>query len=375
MTQKLFTIFAFLLFSFSSIAQQYEVESSRKTFRDSDRRNRRVNVRMYYPGGQTADATFPVVVLGHGFVMGSDAYRNIYNDLVPNGYIVAFVDTEGSFFANHRAYAEDIAFVAEAMQAENNNSSSPVFGMVADKTALMGHSMGGGAATVAASLVDVETLIVMAPALLRFDTLTPATQVTMPSLVFSGSGDAVTPPDENHIPVYQNLGSDCKYFINILGGAHCYYANSNWACDFGERTSRGNITISRTQHQQIVSRYVNSWLDYQLKGDMNAKQAFDNDLSSSDIDFENGCGARANNVVDTTESIEAKITPNPATSMISIQTTGKAPVAKVEFFNQFGQMVQATKSLQTNVSKFLPGPYVVRIHTGNSVITKKLIVK
>ena len=378
MKNSLFYVLALFFVYSLSVAQDFGVRNYSKTFRDTDRNNRRVNARIYYPTATSTsgsiDGTFPVIVLGHGFIMNSDAYTNFYNELVPRGYIVAFVNTEGSFFANHKAYAEDMAFMVNAMQSENTNSGSALFGIVSDKTALIGHSMGGGAATVAASLVDVATLVTFAPALLRFDTLTPASEVNTDAIVFSGSGDGVTPPQENHIPIYENLGSSCKYFINILGGAHCYYANSNWACDFGENSSSGGIQISRQEQQDIVFNFLNSWFDYKLKDDASALQTFKSDLQSSqDVTYDDSCGLRVDNPSGTPA---LTISPNPSSSDIVIQydDISKNP-DRIEFYNQQGQLIHTSSSKTVNVSKFRKGHYIVKIYDKNTVTTKKLVVE
>ncbi len=364
----------------SGIAQDYDVSSSSKTFRDASRRNRRVNARIYYPKVTRQNQTnvtqgpFPVIVLGHGFVMGSDAYQNFYDTIVPRGYIVVFVNTEGSFFANHEAYAKDLAFMVGAIQAENNNQNSVLAGIVDDKSALIGHSMGGGAATVAASMVDVETLVTFAPALLRFDTLTPASLVSEDAIVFSGTADGVTPPDEHHIPIYNNLGSDCKYIINITGGAHCYYANSNFFCDFGENSSSGNIQITRNEQQAITFQFLNSWFDYKLKGSSAAQQTFLLDLATSDdVTSENSCENPL--VIYEPEEVELTTFPNPANKLLNIKVLNNQKLRKVEFYAQNGQLVRTSITNEVNVSDIQPGHYLAKIYVGESTITKKVLIQ
>jgi len=380
MKKVLLSILSMLFVVCSGVAQDYDVSSSSKTFRDASRRNRRVNTRIYYPKITRENKTnrtqgsFPVVVLGHGFVMGSDAYENFYDTLVPKGYIVVFVNTEGSFFANHDAYSKDLAFIVGAIQAENNNSGSVLSGIVADKTALIGHSMGGGAATVAASLVEVETLVTFAPALLRFDTLTPASNVSEDAIIFSGTEDGVTPPEEHHIPIYNNLGSDCKYLINITGGAHCYYANSNFFCDFGENSSSGNIQITRAQQQAITFQFLNSWLDYKLKGDSGAQQSFLLDLAtSSDVTSENTCDNPQ--VIYEPEMVELQTFPNPTNKLLNIKILNNKKLSKVEFFNQTGRLVHSSSTNQVNVSHLHPGHYLAKIYVGEMSITKKVVIQ
>ena len=63
------------------------------------------------------------------------------------------------------------------------------------------------------------------------------------ALIFSGTADGVTPAAEHHTPIYNGLASSCKNFVNITGGGHCYYAQTNFNCDFGESTSSPNISI------------------------------------------------------------------------------------------------------------------------------------
>ena len=375
--KKLFLIIIINVLWFSaSFAQSYSVGYRSQTFIDVDRSNRSVRTIIYYPATSAgsnrpiANGSFPVIVLGHGFVMGSDAYQNFYNELVPQGYIVVFVNTEGSIFANHDAFSKDMAFMVNAMQNENNVSGSIFQGKINDKTALLGHSMGGGAATVAASMVSVATLVTFAPAQLRVNTLTPATQVTAPSIVFSGSGDGVTPPAQEHLPIYNNLGAACKYFISILGGAHCYYANSNFNCDFGENFSSGNIQISRSEQQAITFQFLNSWLAYTLKSDLSALQTFLSDLDSSTaIEPQNDCSSTA---------IASKIVifPNPASQNLSIQLSDSHQFAKIELYNEQGHLMLSSQKNQVNIAQLKRGQYFAKIHLKNhSVIKKQVLIQ
>ena len=378
--KKLFFTTSFIfIFILSATAQQYNIVSSAKTFKDASRNNRNVSTTIYYPVNKLANQpkiSFPVVVMGHGFVMGKEAYQNFYNELVPKGYIVVFVSTEGSVFSNHDAYSKDLAFMVGAIQAENNKTTSILYGIVANKTALLGHSMGGGAAVVAASLTNVETVVAFAPAKLRFNTLIPASKVKTEAIVFSGSRDGVASPIDNHIPIYENLGSACKYFISITGGAHCYFANPNSACDFGESTASSNIQVTRAQQQLITFRFLDSWLDYKLKGNLNSKQIFVNDLSSSqDITYRNDCNTPNISKTLSNENSSVVIYPNPASTNILVKTDHPESFQKVEFYDEYGQLLLVSKMTQIDVSGLKDGQYTVKIHSNNTVFTKKMIIQ
>lgn len=372
---KPFIIFFFVLIS--AFAQEYQVANFTRTFYDSDRSYRSIPTRIYYPTSNTnAPETFPVIVLGHGFVMGYDAYENFYETLVPQGYIVVFVNTEGSVFANHDAYSQDLAYMVDRIVQENTNTASPLFGIIAEETALFGHSMGGGAAIVAASQTNVETLVTFAPAVLRIDTETPATQVTAESIVFSGSSDDVTPADENHIPLFNSLGSDCKYYISIIGGAHCYYANSNGFCDFGESFSTGNITVTRSEQQEIVFGFLLPWLDYKLKGVTASETAFLDELNTStDVTFENDCTESISLGVMPSTSFDITVGPNPTNSILKISSKDQRALDKVELFDEYGKLRKTTSATEVlDVSDLKPGVYILKGYAGSKKVVKKVIV-
>ena len=93
-------------------AQNYQIGHTTITFNDPNRTGgfgsgsgsgRQIQTEIYYPADvagtdvASSSGSFPVIVFGHGFVMSWDSYDNIWTELVPLGYIVAFPRTEGSF--------------------------------------------------------------------------------------------------------------------------------------------------------------------------------------------------------------------------------------------------------------------------------------
>ena len=173
---KLNLLFIFSILCFSSFAQ-YQIGHYTKTFIDPDRGNRAIETEIYYPantqGNNTpiASGDFPVIVFGHGFVMVWDAYENLWEEFVPRGYIMAFPKTEGNLFStDHQQFGWDLQFLVLKIQDEGNNSSSALFNGVNNNTALMGHSMGGGASFLAADSlctngnIQLKTIVGLAPA-------------------------------------------------------------------------------------------------------------------------------------------------------------------------------------------------------------------
>jgi len=295
-----------ILFICQYVLGQSPIGHTTITFQDPERGNRNIETEIYYPaqtaGNNTAveAGTFPVIVFGHGFVMSWDAYQNLWEEFVPRGYIMVFPRTEGNILStDHQQFGWDLEFLVTEMQNEGANSGSILFNAVASETALMGHSMGGGAAFLAADSLSVngnsniKTLIGFAPAESSTNgvsSINSALSVTVPSIVLSGSQDGVAPPIDHHIPMYDALASDCKSFINIVGGAHCYFANTNFNCDFGEGTSSTGISITREDQHAVTFDFVNLWLDYTLKNNCVAFNDF-NSLLAMDarVTYEQDC--------------------------------------------------------------------------------------
>lgn len=271
-------------------AQSFPIGNRSITFNDPAR-NRNIGTQIYYPGATSgsnaavAQGTFPVLVMGHGFAMGVDAYSNLWNYFSPRGYIVVLPTTEGGLLPapNHGAFGQDLAFLATAMQAANTDPASPFFGRVAPATALMGHSMGGGASFLgAANNTTIQTLVNFAAAETNPSAISAAANVQVPTLVMAGSDDCVTPINGNQGPMYNALTVPCRAFVTVTGGNHCQFAQNNFNCNFGEQTCNpGSPDISRAAQHSVVNDIAGLWLDHFLKGLPGAFDAFQDSLAVS----------------------------------------------------------------------------------------------
>jgi dienelactone hydrolase len=291
------------LFGFS---QSFEIGHTTITFNDASRTGgfgsgggagRQIQSEIYYPATTAGDdvaianGEFPVIIFGHGFVMAWDAYQNIWEEFVPEGYVFVFPRTEGGFSPSHDEFGLDLSLLVDKMQAENDDMSSIFYNSLTDKSAIMGHSMGGGAAMLAAeNNTSIETVIGLAPAETTPSAISAAPQISVPALIFSGSSDGVTPAVDHHQPIYDGLGSSCKYFLSITGGAHCYFANSNFNCDFGEGTSSTGITVTREEQHATTFLHLKTWLEYRLKNICGSLTEFQSDLvASTDVVNQTSC--------------------------------------------------------------------------------------
>lgn len=287
-TKKVSLILSIIMITNTSIiGQSYEIGHTSSIFNDSTR-NRDISTEIFYPAevaGQDVVITggpYPVLIFGHGFVMTFESYDNFWNELVPQGYIMVFPGTEEGFTPDHGAFGLDLLFLEEAISHENTNNSSILFGAVENKSAVLGHSMGGGSSFLAAeNNSNITTMINFAAAETTPSCISAATNVTIPALVFAGSEDCVASPIDNQIPMYDSLASESKTYISILGGGHCYFANSNFSCTLGESFCLPVVPISREEQQDVTFDLLTLWLGYYLKNDQDSFSAFNDSLVQS----------------------------------------------------------------------------------------------
>jgi dienelactone hydrolase len=356
--------FTAIFFITANVTQaQYLVGHTTITFNDPNRSGgfgsgggsgRQIQSEIYYPStingeeAPAAEGEFPVVVFGHGFVMSWDAYANIWNLLVPQGYIVVFPRTEGSFSPSHADFGLDLTQVLDNMIELGGNANSMFYNKISSTSAIMGHSMGGGASFLAgAQSLNATAIVGFAPAETNPSAIAAAQDVQFPTLVFSGTEDAVTPPAEHHIPIYNGVNASCKYLINILGGGHCYFANANTNCDLGELLS-GIPSISRSEQQAITDLYLMRWLDWWLKNDTEAATEFQTLLTSAaDVTFIENCV-----LLNFEEELTIKFNlfPIPAKDHLILEMHGidLLPNATIAIYALNGQLIKLLEAQQIN---------------------------
>ena len=289
---RIIFIFLTLLTIGESIGQNLNIGHTTITFNDPLRTGgfgsgggpgRQIQTEIYYPApiaGENvtvSNGQWPIIVFGHGFAMNWDAYSNIWSALVPYGYIMAFPRTESSLFPSpsHGDFGQDISLIAQKLTEEGQNSASIFYTKVSDYACAMGHSMGGGAAVLAASQGTIfDCYVGLAPAETNPSAIGAASNLNLPSLILSGSNDGVTPPSQHHLPIFNAIPHDCKSFANLIGGGHCYFANANFNCDFGESTSSTGISLSRAEQQGLMYQQITSWLSYFLNTSCEGYEVF-----------------------------------------------------------------------------------------------------
>ncbi len=333
------SILLFLIFSTMPVwSQPFAIGHTTISFIDASRGNRSIATEIYYPADSNGDdvpltatttQSFPVLTFGHGFVMTWDAYQNLWEALVPKGYIMAFPKTEGGLSPSHGEFGKDLAFVSSQIFNLGMLQSSPFYNRVSVMNAVMGHSMGGGAAFLAPQYnSNITTIVTLAAAETNPSAIGAANNINIPALVVAGSNDCVTPPVSNQESMYNALVSACKTFVSINGGSHCQMANSNFLCNFGEATCTPQPTITRDQQHIILEAYLGLWLDAQLKADCVAGLNFNTLINSdSPVTFQKNC-TQCEPLETSAVQKKNRVTlfPNPFSSVLHISNVDKEQV-------------------------------------------------
>jgi pimeloyl-ACP methyl ester carboxylesterase len=336
---------------------------------------RQIQTEIYYPAASTADnvpvvgSNLPIIVFGHGFAMSWDAYANVWQSLTADGYIIAFPRTEGGISPSpsHSDFGKDLALLVTKIQNLNTTSSSVFFGKLATTSAIMGHSMGGGSSFLAGeNNTGVTTMVTYAAANTNPSSITASRNVTVPNLIITGQNDCVAPPVDHQNKMYDSLIASIKTEITIKGGGHCYFANNNFNCSFGEGTCSPTPSISRTEQQDAALDYTKIWLRRFLKNDCSAGTAFQDSLAISNRilyrqSLSIACGSVGIN--ESTYDVILKLQPNPADDQLFIDLNKE--VKTIEILDLTGKIINTYANKNTShlidVKHLSSGMYFLKV--------------
>ena len=391
MKNAVYILFLFAFISNVTFAQTFSVGHKSQTFIDASRANRNITAEIYYPSNTTGDnvsiaaGQFPVLVFGHGFVMTWSSYDVEWNALVPNGYIMVFPTTETSFSPSHTDFGKDIGFLTRAMKSEGLNPASFFHGAVTSKSAVMGHSMGGGCAFLAMQYdTAITVLATLAAANTTPSAITAARTITRPSIVFSGVNDCITPPSTHQIPMYDSLKSTCKTLINITGGAHCLFAGNNTNCYLGQATCTPKPAITAAAQQSITFNLLIPWLNFYLKNNCASASQFQELINaSSGITSVQNCTLSCSTTGLENELYSANIViaPNPFTYETTISFSSEQKNTTLTIIDLPGKEIKSvtihgTKNFILEKREIKSGIYFLKITDENkNVFIKKIIIR
>ena len=230
---------------------------------------------LYYPaladgnGAPPAPAAglAPIVTFGHGFLQPVSQYDSTLRHLASHGYLVIASRSAGGFFPNHLAFARDLSWCIDHLLAAGADPGSPFFGLVSsDRFASSGHSMGGGASILCASLdARVRAVANLAAAETSTSAIAAAGTLDIPLRFIVGDSDGITPTAAHAGPMF-DAAPGARQLVTIAGGFHCGFTDGSFfGCDSGG--------ISRAEQLARTRALLVRFLDLHVKQDVSVWSA------------------------------------------------------------------------------------------------------
>ncbi|MGS0688671.1 dienelactone hydrolase family protein [Nakamurella sp. GG22] len=142
----------------------------------------------------TSGRRLPVVAVGHGWLQSAERYADTMRYLASWGIIVVAPNTHRSVFSSQQGLALDLSR-ALRLVAQGNLGDGRVRGDLR-RMGVLGHSIGGGAAILAAAKDDqIRAVVTVTAAETRPSAIEAAGKVEVPSLHLIGSKDDMAESD------------------------------------------------------------------------------------------------------------------------------------------------------------------------------------
>ncbi|MFJ3666859.1 alpha/beta hydrolase family protein [Streptomyces sp. NPDC090106] len=225
---------------------------------------RSYSARVWYPGttaganAAVAAGAHPGLAFGHGFFQAITQYESLLKHYASWGVITVVPKSQGGLFPSHTNFADDLNAALTWLTAQNTTSGSRFASRVdTAKYALSGHSMGGGAALVAASRNPaVKSVSTLAAAETNPSAVEAGRTLGVPVQYVGGSADSIAGVADNQQKMYDAKPAPTQLRV-ITGGFHCGFEDSSGlGCDSG--------SITRAAQLKLTYGVTTAWLLYTL---------------------------------------------------------------------------------------------------------------
>ena len=220
---------------------------------------------IFYPLTLSFAPPSGAVVLVPGYTATQAMYDWWGPALASLGIVVMIIDTNDprdTFQPRKEAHIAAVEF----LKGEIGNSESPISGKVdTNKLAIMGHSLGGGAALAAAEELgsEIKAVIPLMPYCCELGESFDGdySGLTVPTLIFASSEDTVAPPAGHARALYDSIaGSTSKAYVEFAEGTH-------------------NLPTNGGTELANQARFAFAWLKLQMDGNTAYAASFSGDLS------------------------------------------------------------------------------------------------
>jgi len=220
---------------------------------------------IFYPLTLSFAPPSGAAVLVPGYTATQEMYDWWGPALASLGIVVMIIDTNDprdTFQPRKEAHIAAIEF----LKTEIGNSESPINGKVdTNKLAIMGHSLGGGAALAAAQELgsEIKAVVPLMPYCCELGESFSGNYsgLTVPTLIFASSEDTVAPPAGHARALYDSIAdSTNKAYVEFAEGTH-------------------NLPTNGGTELANQARFTFAWLKLQMDGNAAYAASFNGDLS------------------------------------------------------------------------------------------------
>ncbi len=222
--------------------------------------------RLYYPArarGQDAaydkaGAPYPAVVFGHGYQINPSLYADTLEQIASWGYFVCAPESGLELFPNHKKFAEDLSRCLTYLEQEDGRPASWLNDQVdTAHFGASGHSMGGGAALLAAAADSRIRAVVGISAAETNPSATAAMPgIAAPVRMIVGSADGIVSAAQT-AGIYAAARAPRQLSV-IQGGTHCGFLDANAQFCDPPVMARGT---QLAQTRRLLTNFLNLYLN------------------------------------------------------------------------------------------------------------------